>query len=197
MAPLLHGCEGCPHTSALCTPQTDRRSLLRASTGLAILAALPLSACGGSSVGEAADAGDGDGLAGDADSDAAIRAPDANCAPTCGTSPTTTALIFTAHPSLARVGGSVVFQLPGYSDPVCGLDLVIVVQPKAGEFVAFSAACTHACCPVSYQASTSRLVCPCHGSVYDLSGNVVAGPAPRGLTPLRVCSDGCGVYVTG
>jgi thiosulfate dehydrogenase [quinone] large subunit len=63
-----------------------------------------------------------------------------------------------------------------------------------GRLVAYSAVCTHAGCTVGYDPAPARLVCPCHGSVYDpLHGaRVVAGPAPRPLAavPVRVDARG-------
>ncbi len=61
---------------------------------------------------------------------------------------------------------------------------IIVVQPTAGEAVAFSARCTHMGCTVA--PAGKELDCPCHGSVYDLTGKNVAGPAPRPLSPFAV-----------
>ena len=57
----------------------------------------------------------------------------------------------------------------------------IVVRTADGELRAFSAVCTHLDCTVQYKADTSQLWCACHNGMYDLSGNVVSGPPPRGL----------------
>ena len=56
---------------------------------------------------------------------------------------------------------------------------VVVTQPKAGEFKAFSAICTHKGCTVASVAN-GTINCPCHGSMYDMAtGQVTGGPAPR------------------
>ncbi len=60
---------------------------------------------------------------------------------------------------------------------------VIVVRISAGNFRAFSAECPHAGCGVSV-VDRGRLLCPCHGSVFDFAGQRLDGPAPRGLTTL-------------
>ncbi len=60
---------------------------------------------------------------------------------------------------------------------------VIVVRVTADTFRAFSVECPHAGCGVSI-VDRGRLLCPCHGSVFDFVGQRVEGPAPRGLTPL-------------
>jgi cytochrome b6-f complex iron-sulfur subunit len=41
--------------------------------------------------------------------------------------------------------------------------------------------CTHLGCTVPWVAEEKRFHCPCHGSIYDTKGVVVAGPAPRPL----------------
>jgi cytochrome b6-f complex iron-sulfur subunit len=62
----------------------------------------------------------------------------------------------------------------------------IVVRTPDGEVRAFSAVCTHLDCTVQYKTDTSQLWCACHNGIYDLSGNVVSGPPPRGLEKLVV-----------
>jgi nitrite reductase/ring-hydroxylating ferredoxin subunit len=68
---------------------------------------------------------------------------------------------------------------------------VIVTQPAAGELRAFESRCPHQGCAVS-GSEEGQLVCPCHGSRFDLdTGEVLQGPAERGLTPrpVRVQDD--------
>ena len=65
---------------------------------------------------------------------------------------------------------------------------VVVTQPTAGEFKAFTAVCTHMGCIVS-QVSNGTIDCPCHGSQYSITtGDVVTGPAPKPLAaePIKV-----------
>ncbi len=64
---------------------------------------------------------------------------------------------------------------------------IILTQPTAGTVVALSAICTHQGCTVAPDGK--KLTCPCHGSVFDLNGDNVSGPAP---TPL----PGIDVHVT-
>lgn len=70
-----------------------------------------------------------------------------------------------------------------FTDPQTG-NPAYLLQPKAGVFRAYSAICTHQGCTVS--ADSSGFTCPCHGAVYDASGNVVSGPAPAPLQPINV-----------
>lgn len=44
-----------------------------------------------------------------------------------------------------------------------------------------SNACTHMGCPVRWERRKKMIVCPCHGGVYDVNGNNIEGPPPRGL----------------
>jgi len=62
----------------------------------------------------------------------------------------------------------------------------IVVRTSDGDLKAFNAVCTHLDCTVQFKADTSQLWCACHNGTYDLSGNVVSGPPPRGLERFAV-----------
>jgi Rieske Fe-S protein len=67
---------------------------------------------------------------------------------------------------------------------------IVITQPAAGEFRAFSATCTHQGCPVS-EVTDGTINCNCHGSKFAVDdGSVVDGPAD---TPL----PGRGITVTG
>jgi len=62
----------------------------------------------------------------------------------------------------------------------------VLVHLQSGDFVAYSAVCTHQGCTVAYK--NGQLACPCHGSVFDPANGaaVVAGPAPRPLPEIPV-----------
>ena len=66
----------------------------------------------------------------------------------------------------------------------------VLVHLKSGDFVAYSAVCTHQGCTVAYQGG--KLACPCHGSVFDPAkgAEVVAGPAPSPLPEIPVKVEG-------
>jgi Rieske Fe-S protein len=73
---------------------------------------------------------------------------------------------------------------------------IVVTQPKAGEFKAFSAICTHKGCTVA-KVENGTIDCPCHGSKYDMTtGAVTAGPAPAPLPPKTVTASGGSITVT-
>lgn len=72
---------------------------------------------------------------------------------------------------------------------------VIVTQPAAGSFRAFSSVCTHQGCPVT-QFSGALMICPCHGSEYSIKdGSVVKGPAPQPLAAKKFTVAGGKVVV--
>jgi Rieske Fe-S protein len=69
---------------------------------------------------------------------------------------------------------------------------VVVTQPSAGVFKAFTATCPHAGCAVG-RIKGGVIECPCHGSQFAIaSGACVAGPAeaPLAAFPLKVQDDG-------
>ena len=67
---------------------------------------------------------------------------------------------------------------------------VVVTQPQAGTFKAFSAVCTHQGCTVSKVAS-GTIDCPCHGSKFAIAdGSVVNGPASRPLEERQITVSG-------
>ena len=67
---------------------------------------------------------------------------------------------------------------------------IVVTQPTAGDFKAFSAVCTHAGCIVS-QVEDHEIKCGCHFSRYSIEdGHVEGGPAPRPLPEKTVKVDG-------
>ena len=67
-----------------------------------------------------------------------------------------------------------------------------------GDYVAYSKICTHAGCPVSlYEQETSRILCPCHQSQFDVTQGAkpVFGPATRSLPQLPITLDDEGFFV--
>jgi len=59
-----------------------------------------------------------------------------------------------------------------------GNGAVLVEHNSDDTYKALSGICTHQNCLVSaFDGSNSVFVCPCHGSQFDLNGNVKKGPA--------------------
>jgi cytochrome b6-f complex iron-sulfur subunit len=60
---------------------------------------------------------------------------------------------------------------------------------------ALSQKCPHLGCKVPYCDSSGRFECPCHGSVFDLAGEYIKGPAPHGMDQYPLSLDGTTVVV--
>jgi Rieske Fe-S protein len=63
-----------------------------------------------------------------------------------------------------------------------------VVVKQEGRINAFEAKCTHLGCRIN-EADGDSLICPCHGSRFDLSGKAVKGPAVNSLKELNILKD--------
>jgi Rieske Fe-S protein len=86
-------------------------------------------------------------------------------------------------------------EIPVGSGKIFTAQQVVVTQPSAGEFKAFSAVCTHMGCIVN-QVSNGTIDCPCHGSQYNITtGAVVAGPAPRPLPAKQITVSGTSIIL--
>ncbi|MEV5439781.1 Rieske (2Fe-2S) protein [Streptomyces sp. NPDC052682] len=67
---------------------------------------------------------------------------------------------------------------------------VVVTQPTAGEFKAFSAICTHQGCPVK-SIENGVINCPCHNSNFSITdGSVKSGPATKPLPARQITVSG-------
>ncbi len=64
-----------------------------------------------------------------------------------------------------------------------------------GKLYALSLICTHLGCIVSWHPEEKRLICPCHGGMYDMNGAVLGGPPPRPLPSYEVKQSGDTVVV--
>ncbi|MFB7863293.1 MULTISPECIES: Rieske (2Fe-2S) protein [unclassified Streptomyces] len=137
-----------------------RRTVVAAAGGAGLTAAL--AACGGN------DGGDKNATGGTGGTDGTEGA-----GATGGTGGETAPLAMTGD---IPVGGGKVLADKG----------VVITQPKAGEFKAFSSRCTHLGCSVGSVAD-GVIVCPCHQSHFDASdGSVKQGPATQPLEPTPI-----------
>ena len=67
---------------------------------------------------------------------------------------------------------------------------LVVTQPTAGNYKAFTAVCTHQGCIVGSVKGKS-IGCPCHGSAFNIAdGSVLNGPADRPLREIKVAVEG-------
>ena len=66
------------------------------------------------------------------------------------------------------------------------------VKPGKAEWLIMVGVCTHlGCVPIGEAGEYHGWFCPCHGSVYDTSGRIRKGPAPKNLIvpPYEFVSD--------
>jgi Rieske Fe-S protein len=54
-------------------------------------------------------------------------------------------------------------------------------RDEYNEWIALSTRCMHLGCPVRFVEASTRFICPCHGGVYDITGQVSGGPPVRPL----------------
>ncbi|WP_262700359.1 MULTISPECIES: Rieske (2Fe-2S) protein [Streptomyces] len=72
---------------------------------------------------------------------------------------------------------------------------VVVTQPKAGDFKAFSSICTHQGCSVG-DVSGGTINCPCHQSKFDITdGSVKGGPAQKPLPGAQIKVQGSSIWM--
>lgn len=72
---------------------------------------------------------------------------------------------------------------------------IVITQPSAGTFKAFTAVCTHAHCTVG-SVSQNQITCPCHGSVFSAKdGSVISGPAQAPLAAKNIKVAGTQIFL--
>lgn len=71
----------------------------------------------------------------------------------------------------------------GYAQ-VVDRTVVYLVKVSDTEVRALNSTCTHLGCRTSYDRESRRILCPCHGGVYDVQGNVLDGPPPTPLASM-------------
>jgi len=72
----------------------------------------------------------------------------------------------------------------------------LIIRRTGERFNALSATCTHSdACLVIWDPDRRQLVCPCHRGIFDVQGNVVAGPPPRPLASRPVVVRDGNVFV--
>jgi cytochrome b6-f complex iron-sulfur subunit len=97
-----------------------------------------------------------------------------------------------SYPALLQTGGAVLGQPEGMQGAL------LVTRPAANANpVALSAVCTHQQCTVQPAPAGApgafTLYCPCHGSAFDLTGNVTHDPATIPLPTFPVEVDASGI----
>jgi len=85
--------------------------------------------------------------------------------------------VFIRHRTPQEISAAEDVNLATLPDPQA--DSARVQKP---EWLIVVGICTHlGCIPLGHQGAYDGWFCPCHGSVYDTSGRIRQGPAPRNL----------------
>jgi len=87
---------------------------------------------------------------------------------------------FTGSVVQATVAGSALSSIGGAALVQSNAGVFLVSRTSETTFTAIDAVCTHEGCTVT-EASGTTYVCPCHGSRYSRSGQVLGGPATAAL----------------
>jgi cytochrome b6-f complex iron-sulfur subunit len=77
-------------------------------------------------------------------------------------------------------------ELPPDGNPFHSEDGRFFLFQNEREPIALYARCTHRSCLIGWQDEDGEFRCPCHGSRFDRSGAVLAGPAERPLERMAV-----------
>ncbi|MFJ3300616.1 Rieske (2Fe-2S) protein [Streptomyces bacillaris] len=97
------------------------------------------------------------------------------------------------QPGSGGAGGAVLAKtadIPEGGGLVFAAQKVVVTQPRAGEFKAFSATCTHQGCAVK-DVTDNVITCPCHNSTFDAAtGSPTGGPATQPLPARQISVEG-------
>ena len=72
---------------------------------------------------------------------------------------------------------------------------VWAIKHTGGDVTVFSPVCTHLGCYFSWNEEAGRFECPCHASVFSITGKVLGGPAPRPLDTLPYKVDNGVLFV--
>lgn len=81
-------------------------------------------------------------------------------------------------------------DIPEGGGKVFSDEKVVVSQPSAGDYKAFSTICTHQNCPMT-DLKEDTLSCACHGSQFSvLDGSVKKGPATQALAAKEISVSG-------
>ena len=97
--------------------------------------------------------------------------------------------IFISHRSKKEIEAAQNVDVASLPDPATDAERT---KPGHEPWLVVIGICTHlGCIPLAHQGPYEGWFCPCHGSVYDTSGRIRQGPAPKNLPlpPYKFVSD--------
>jgi Rieske Fe-S protein len=158
--------------------KVSRKRFLHLGAALGAAGTSVLAACGGGSGGSRGAGSDGNGSGGVDDNVKGVTEAKSAGHENHGKKEQASGGTAIAAESEVAPGSAVEFEDSG--------NPAVLVHLQSGDFVAYSAVCTHQACAVAYRGG--NLACPCHGSVFDPSNgaSVVNGPAQRPLPEIPV-----------
>ncbi len=72
---------------------------------------------------------------------------------------------------------------------------MVLLSRNADNVTALDLTCTHAGCPLAFDAKAQRIRCACHGGAFAVTGEPVAGPPRTPLARLECRMDEGRLYV--
>jgi Rieske Fe-S protein len=72
---------------------------------------------------------------------------------------------------------------------------VWVIKQSPSEATVFSPICPHMGCRTDWHPELKKFICPCHNSIFSITGKVEGGPSPRALDTLSHKIENGALYV--
>jgi Rieske Fe-S protein len=164
-------------------PAQSRRALL---IGAGVTCAAALAGC------TTYDANNG-GLAGPPPSSSSAATSGAGTAPSASGAASSAASSAAGSGAPAVAALATTAEVPEGGGKIIDGKNIVLTQPQAGSFKAFTAVCTHQGCIVN-QISNGTIDCPCHGSKFSVKdGSVVNGPATSPLASIAIKVEGTSI----
>lgn len=84
-------------------------------------------------------------------------------------------------------GTKTIDEIPGGEGGVISKEgkKMAIYKGKDGTLKVLSAKCTHMGCTVKWNKDDKSWTCPCHGSKFDVEGEVKKGPAKKSLEKIE------------
>ncbi|HET9849473.1 MAG TPA: ubiquinol-cytochrome c reductase iron-sulfur subunit [Candidatus Dormibacteraeota bacterium] len=75
------------------------------------------------------------------------------------------------------------------------VNAAVYVVKQNNNYTVLSNVCSHMQCPVHWDDALRQFLCPCHGGLYDITGQNVGGPPPKPLPQYVHRIDGTTLYI--